>query len=371
MLQAKVKELMMNMSYIAINRIVEERMATDKKYRKDTEKKEKAVLSFGKKMSDAELLEKLRSFHVILDKQIFNDLYKNFLSAEDMSKWLIKKQNLKFQGIEDDWIWICLTILWERWFPDRPSLEMIDDKMQEGYRKISENSCTGACEIWLEVWKFILNIMNSKKMKSLNDFDEKFRGTQSIFNWVQDLEMELGNAGAEDEKFIRDRILFCEEFISRFLHEDSLMIENMKRTLAESYSQIGEMERAESLYKKWLKDDPEWGWGWIGWSDCYWLQNRDDNIFKMAEKILKEGISIASVRDRQDIYDRLESLYSERGREKDAEEIRQKTNVLSHRIKNGLQKNQNLQKVKKIKVGRNDPCPCGSGKKFKKCCGKE
>lgn len=23
------------------------------------------------------------------------------------------------------------------------------------------------------------------------------------------------------------------------------------------------------------------------------------------------------------------------------------------------------------KVGRNDPCPCGSGKKFKKCCGRE
>ncbi|WP_084591481.1 SEC-C metal-binding domain-containing protein [Gilvimarinus agarilyticus] len=21
------------------------------------------------------------------------------------------------------------------------------------------------------------------------------------------------------------------------------------------------------------------------------------------------------------------------------------------------------------KVGRNDPCPCGNGKKFKKCCG--
>lgn len=24
---------------------------------------------------------------------------------------------------------------------------------------------------------------------------------------------------------------------------------------------------------------------------------------------------------------------------------------------------------KKVKVGRNDPCPCGSGKKYKKCCG--
>lgn len=29
-------------------------------------------------------------------------------------------------------------------------------------------------------------------------------------------------------------------------------------------------------------------------------------------------------------------------------------------------------KPKKVKdkVGRNDPCPCGSGKKYKKCCGK-
>lgn len=26
--------------------------------------------------------------------------------------------------------------------------------------------------------------------------------------------------------------------------------------------------------------------------------------------------------------------------------------------------------VKEEKVGRNDPCPCGSGKKYKKCCGK-
>ena len=23
------------------------------------------------------------------------------------------------------------------------------------------------------------------------------------------------------------------------------------------------------------------------------------------------------------------------------------------------------------RVGRNDPCPCGSGKKYKRCCGKE
>ncbi len=27
------------------------------------------------------------------------------------------------------------------------------------------------------------------------------------------------------------------------------------------------------------------------------------------------------------------------------------------------------QPVKSVKIGRNDPCTCGSGKKYKKCCG--
>ena len=26
--------------------------------------------------------------------------------------------------------------------------------------------------------------------------------------------------------------------------------------------------------------------------------------------------------------------------------------------------------VKPKKIGRNDPCPCGSGKKYKQCCGR-
>ena len=36
---------------------------------------------------------------------------------------------------------------------------------------------------------------------------------------------------------------------------------------------------------------------------------------------------------------------------------------------NGGQKKKPVQRVG-VKVGRNDPCPCGSGKKYKKCCGK-
>ncbi len=43
-----------------------------------------------------------------------------------------------------------------------------------------------------------------------------------------------------------------------------------------------------------------------------------------------------------------------------AAKYQQETNVAADQFK----------KEKKVKIGRNDPCPCGSGKKYKKCCGK-
>jgi len=39
-------------------------------------------------------------------------------------------------------------------------------------------------------------------------------------------------------------------------------------------------------------------------------------------------------------------------------------------IADGLRKDKHLPEAGKAKAGRNEPCPCGSGKKFKKCCGK-
>ncbi len=44
---------------------------------------------------------------------------------------------------------------------------------------------------------------------------------------------------------------------------------------------------------------------------------------------------------------------------------------LSEEKRKELYKSQKNSKtvVNEVKVGRNDPCPCGSGKKYKKCCG--
>ena len=54
-------------------------------------------------------------------------------------------------------------------------------------------------------------------------------------------------------------------------------------------------------------------------------------------------------------------------------EIRQ--NIERKQVAEGTAENRETKETKKtpkkvIKVGRNDPCPCGSGKKYKQCCGK-
>ncbi|MCK4347718.1 MAG: SEC-C domain-containing protein [Thermoplasmatales archaeon] len=40
------------------------------------------------------------------------------------------------------------------------------------------------------------------------------------------------------------------------------------------------------------------------------------------------------------------------------------------RSKRKIEADHQKNSVYRIKIGRNAPCPCGSGEKYKKCCGK-
>ena len=54
-------------------------------------------------------------------------------------------------------------------------------------------------------------------------------------------------------------------------------------------------------------------------------------------------------------------------------ELPQWDNLLDEATRKDLYKKQKLSGtiVKGKKIGRNDPCPCGSGKKYKQCCGRK
>lgn len=393
----------MHISFIALNRMVENKAAEDEVYRQLLEQRAGPVLSDGRRMSDDELLLKLHSLRFSVDRERLLEIFSRFVSAQDMSEALIRDHDFDIPDSETNWVWIALTCLWERWLPELPNMEMVDDKMQAGYAMLEEEGCERACRLWIETWHDILHIMDRHQIPSLDEFDQWFAGTQSVFNWVQDFEMELGNAGIEDGHFLDEKISLCKTMIGRF-SDGALSIENFKSALANSYFSVGEPEKGEQLFDQWLDEDPQWGWGWIAWSDCYFCFAPPENKnAEKAEQILKDGLAVANVSDRKHLLERLSGLYEETGREDEAaaidDEIKQlrrakrtaKTTFESDHLQTkvtldfgeeGLPLDQFADVAQsmrsdspfpvdeKPRTGRNDPCPCGSGKKFKKCCGK-
>ena len=210
--------------------------------------------------------------------------------------------------------------------------------------------------------------MADHDVQTIKDFDLRFRGTQSLYNWVQDVELELSNAGYDDDRFYHEGIRFCEVFQERFGDEDALINENMRRALAGFYTNLDEMDTVDELFGRWLREDPQWGWGWTGWSDCYYILRKERNADK-AEHILVQGLAVAGVRDEVDMLDRLQTLYSDLGREKEAREVRGRLKKIEPVGVSALADTEPQVPVRVTKVGRNEPCPCGSGRKYKKCCG--
>ena len=205
-----------------------------------------------------------------------------------------------------------------------------------------------------------------------------------VFNWTQDYEQALSNAGRRESSFLTTRIAYCEEFLRRFEStSDPLVLQNMRRAIGESYFILGHRDKAKSLFEGWLTRDPDWGWGWIGWADCWYFETdgAKEDLDKAIE-ILSKGLQLSDGQDREYILERMRDVHLKLGLTKEAqmydqmrqdflaeEEMLKVVETSMSRLGLDMSKLINGPAVSH-KIGRNDPCPCGSGKKYKKCCGK-
>lgn len=362
-----------NMSWVEIDRICQEKADAEEDFRRELERNGRPLRSSAAPLSDDQLLAKLRELGLDVDRDGVERLCEGALSAEEVADRIVKKLKLA-NDMKGDWIWISLCALWQRWWPDRPCLELLDDKMQAGYVQNAEHNMHAAAVTWLDAWADVLRLCDAAGISSIEEFDDRFPLTQSLFNWSQDLEMALENAGQHDGEMRQALIEFGEESLRRFPGEDQLTIENRRRALGGAYFDAGRTEKAEELFSSWLDADPGWGFGWIGWADCYLPWGGRAADFGRAEKILQRGYRVPGVRDRDIIADRLQEVCENTDRPDEArqygeqaERLRQKplrpaaSPALAMAPPPGPT-------ARRVKVGRNDPCPCGSGKKYKKCC---
>ena len=119
--------------------------------------------------------------------------------------------------------------------------------MQAGYRQL-ERDKAGCARAWLSAWSDVLRLCDATGARSIRELDDRFPMTQSLYNWGQDLEEALWDAGLHDREALLARVAVCQEALRRFPREDQLMTEDRRRALAESYFEVGEADEAEELF---------------------------------------------------------------------------------------------------------------------------
>jgi hypothetical protein len=192
--------------------------------------------------------------------------------------------------------------------------DQLDELMQEGYRLLDAGQLAAACDKWLETWEQIKKMATSE-MRSADAFDAAYPGMmQCVFNWSDDLEMELGNAGLDDPVYHEHRVRYVREFLAQFPDEDEDRHVMFRRAEGEALWRLGRQAEAEAVYQDLVNRFPDKGWAYIGWSDEYYLWSGRAKDYASGEAILLRALDRPNLEDRVDVLDRLVGLYKEWGK---------------------------------------------------------
>lgn len=268
--------------------------------------------------STDEIVSKLRAFGAPFEKDRFLTEVKRFYSAEELAGHWWQKYSITATGFDEDFLWMACVVLWNRLAPDVVNSERLNDMMQQGYDLLEQERKGGArtkvveaCNLWLEAWEHLKQRFTAD-MKTIEDTGRVFVGAEELFNWCQDLEIELLNAGLVDPALFEKRIRYCREFCDLFPDSDELLMCNMKRAEAEAHFALGRQEEGDRLFAELVARFPANPWGYIGWGDMYaWpLKNEGARDVEKAKRLYEMGLQ-ANVKDKQDILDRLKGLEEE------------------------------------------------------------
>ena len=234
-----------------------------------------------------------------------------------------------------------------------------------------------AAEPWEKAWEIFLGIFNERDKKcSLPEIMEEFDYKYPIDQWLWDFQMALLGS-AKDQK----RLEVCQKILELFdwkFEDDS----EFRAGVGEALYDLGRTDETKIAEgKKWFEN---------------WLEKEPDNLAARKSycwcALDTEGIEAAYNIIRNKVVGNSCNMYNESlfslARSL-AEELDQKEDLKW--INNQLESFRNSWKkaeeyndlyddfvmpiqqpvVKEKKIYPNDPCPCGSGKKYKKCCGRK
>lgn len=202
-----------------------------------------------------EITNRLQDLGVTATRDAFAALALGKDAAWDVSELWREELPGLLSKHEDDFLQLAAVELWKRYLPDHPSREMLDDWMQDGYALAATYRSEEALDRWQKVWDIIRSRL-SPEMRTCGATDDVFDGTQMLYNWIQDFELEVLNAALDEPRYAEMGARLCREVLDHFPDEDELFVSNFRADLGEFLYLAGQGEAGERVLRNLIHDRP-------------------------------------------------------------------------------------------------------------------
>ena len=236
-----------------------------------------------------------------------------------------------------------------------------------------------AADLFMEIWPMLKAFINDNYTReteqgtekySLEEIDRRLGSGMELFNSVMDADMAFINSRRYEEG-----IEVLKEILDTFRWNPGEGA-SVRGSVGECLERLERKEEADKWFEDWFSSSPKD-------PDCanyYVLILMERGDMEKAERILLECVPEGLPADYKyvDLYYRAEEFYREKGdseKEKKFASLGRQSEFggssdLDDAFLDRLFKQTPVVNAEK-KIYPNDPCPCGSGKKYKKCCGKK
>lgn len=316
----------MNLSWKAIERITAERAAKDPEIQAKLERNGRPMVAHGRAMSDEALIQKLTSLGVKIDRDWLDHFTEKYAAAQDLTKMVLDEEGRDIPDIQHDWVWIALLCLWERWFPERPNIEMLEDGIHDGYAADKDRDAIQTVEHWGRAWKAVRFFSQRLTATTFPELEDALGTGFALSEWIEQYSGALWRAAKINSAYLRDRINFCVEAadVASMPECDRWLRPSLQLAHADTLIELGETDAADSLFEEELQHVPQSKVNWSWWADLYGGDHHPPHRRdpEKAVGILERGLDVVSLEQMPHIAGDLSELLQELGRDQDADRAR-------------------------------------------------
>jgi hypothetical protein len=236
----------------------------------------------------------------------------------------------------------------------KESIAEMEKRMKCGYMNMRHNP-SFAQEQWSIAWALMKSVMQRKEITTIAQLERIHIWAEPPADFIED----YFNLATEVLSVDKQESLM-DEFVKLFRKKPA-SVNRLYASLAESYSRMGNKEKSEALLVARLEEYPAWGLAYCKLAESA----MEEKNYAKALDFVESGLKNDNTGKKVELLELLVRLRIAQGNTQEAEAARTMYEAAIRDSKAASRSNERRQ----IKIGRNDPCPCGSGKKYKKCCG--